>query len=290
MKDLRNSVILLLSYFTVVLGIAQVEGFENNILNFQAAFFVMLAVTSILGVFGPSRLRISLFLYVLHWAFIYTLVWGFYWRFLGSPLNFQELGVQFLLVEIAAVLAYIVGQNIAQIDKLLDGLTATTYPNRTLNLEDAHDSISGEMMRSRRYNRPLSVLAIEFEQTGSNELVFEAVRKDILKSFTFAKIGEIINDQARQTDLIVADHSDHFVIVCPETDHQETMIFAERIRQAINVELSTKVVLGAASFPSEALTFDDLLDTARKRVAQTLKRPAKNLPELVGTDVNKGQI
>jgi len=61
MKDLRNSVILLLSYFSVVLGIAQVEGFENNILNFQAAFFIILAGTTILGVFGPSRLRISLF-------------------------------------------------------------------------------------------------------------------------------------------------------------------------------------------------------------------------------------
>jgi len=197
---------------------------------------------------------------------------------LERPLSIQELGVQFLLVEIAAVLAYMVGQNVAHIDQLLDDLTATTYPNRTLNFEDANDRISGEMMRSRRYNRPLSVLALEFEQADSNELVFEAVRKDILKSFTFAKIGKLLNDQARQTDLIVADHSNHFVIVCPETDYQETMFLADRIRQAINVELGTKVMLGASSFPSEALSFDDLLDTARKRVFQP-GAPAEILSE-----------
>jgi len=269
MKDLRNSVVLLLSYFTIVLGIAQVEGFEDNILNFEAAFFVMLAVTTALGVFGPSRLRISIFVYIVHWAFVYAIVWGFYWRFLDSPRSIQELGVQFLLVEIASVLAYIVGQNIAKIDHLVDNLTANTYPNRTINIEDASDRIGGELMRSRRYNRPLSVLTLEFEQMGKNKLDFEAVRKDILKSFTFAKIGEIISDQARQTDLIMADHSDNFVIVCPETNHRETKIFADRICKAINEKLSTNVLVGAASFPSEALTFDDLLGTARNRISHS---------------------
>lgn len=289
MKDLRNSVILLLSYFSLVFGIAQVEGFENNILNFQAAFFIMLAVATILGVYGPSRLRISLFMYILQWAFIYALVWGFYWRFLDSLRNIQELGVQFILIEIAAMLAYIVGQNIAQIDHLLDGLTANTYPNRTMNIDDASDRISTELTRSRRYDRPLSVLAVEFGQMGENDLAIEAVKEDILKSFAFAKVGEILNEEARQTDLILGDHSNHFVIVCPETDHQETMILADRIQDAIKEKMDTKVKLGTASFPSEALTFDDLLDTARKRVAHTF-RPAENSPELVEADANKGQI
>ncbi len=61
MKSLRDSIVLLLAFFSIVFGIAQVEGFENNVLNFQAAFFIMLAGATVLGVLGPSRIKISLY-------------------------------------------------------------------------------------------------------------------------------------------------------------------------------------------------------------------------------------
>jgi len=272
MKNLRDSIILLLSFFSIVFGVAQVKGFEDNILNFQAAFFVMLAIATIVGVLGPSRVQISIYSYIIIWAIIYVLVWVLYWRELPNPRNIQELGVQFLLIEIAAGMAHAIGQNIAQVDYLLDGLSACTYPNRTLNLAAAQDRISTEIQRSRRYNRPLSVLALEFEHVNEGEdNKSELIQKDLLKRFTLAKIGQIIGNHARQTDLIIDDQAEHFIIVCPETDQKASKVLANRIRNAIQEQMDAWVMWGAASFPNEALTFDDLLATAFQRIPRSNK-------------------
>jgi GGDEF domain-containing protein len=252
-----------------VFGVAQVEGFENNVLNFQAAFFIMLAIATIIGVLGPSRINVSMYSYLLAWTIIYLLTWILYWRYLPNPRNAQELGVQFLLIEIAAGLAHTIGQNIAQVDNLLEGLSASTYPNRTLNLSAAQDRISTEIQRSRRYNRPLSVLVLEFDQAEENDPKTELVQKDLLKRFTLAKIGQIIGSHARQTDLILDDQAEHFIIVCPETDQKASKVLASRIRNAVREQMNTWVMWGAASFPNEALTFDDLLATAFQRIPRS---------------------
>ena len=269
MKNVKDSVILLLSFLSIVFGIAQVEGFEDNILNFQAAFFIMMALATILGVLGPSQVKVSLFSYIIAWAIIYALVWWSYWRFLPNPRSVQELGVQFLLIEIAAGLSHSLGQSIAQVDFLLDGLSASTYPNRALSIEAAHDRIDIEITRSRRYNRPLSVLVFEISQVDEKDKNVEVIQKDLLKRFALAKVGQILGNYARQTDLILDDQPEHFIVVCPETDHQTITVLADRIRMAIREQMNTWVTWGTASFPNEALTFDDLLNTARERISRS---------------------
>ena len=286
MKNLRDSVVLLLTFLSLVFGIAQVEGFEDNILNFQAAFFIMLAIVTVLGVLGPSRVKISLYSYIIAWAIIYVFVWAFYWRFLPNPRNVQELIIQFLLIEIAAGLAYAIGKNIDQVEYLLDGLSASTYPNRTLNLDIARDRIGAELTRSRRYNRPLSVLILEFDLINQENKTEEIVQRDLLKRFTFAKVGQILGDYARQTDLILDDQSNHFVIVCPETDYQATKILADRIRIAIKEQMNAWVMWGTASFPNEALTFDDLLSTARERISRSGTEDEVSAPILEETEIH----
>ncbi len=286
MKSLRDSIVLLLGFFSIVFGIAQVEGFENNVLNFQAAFFVMLAAATVLGVLGPSRIKISLYSYIIIWSIVYVLVWAFYWRFLPNPRNLQELGVQFLLIEIGAGLSHAIGQNIAQVDRLLEGLSSRTYPNRTLNVEAARDRISAELTRSRRYNRPLSVLVLEFSEIKEQDQKAELVQKDLLKRFTFAKIGQLLGDYARQTDLILDDRSEHFIIVCPETDYQAVSVLADRIRVAIKDQLNTWIKWGTASFPNEALTFDDLISTAHSRISRSDSQIEVPAPTFVETEMD----
>ncbi len=214
------------------------------------------------------------------------LVWAFYWRFLPNPRNLQELGVQFLLIEIGAGLSYSIGQNIAQVDRLLEGLSSRTYPNRTLNVDAARDRISAELTRSRRYNRPLSVLVLEFSEIKERDQKAELVQKDLLKRFTFAKIGQLLGDYARQTDLILDDRSEHFIIVCPETDYQAISVLADRIRTAIKEQLNTWIKWGTASFPNEALTFDDLIKTAHSRISRSDIQVDISSPALVETELD----
>ncbi|RLD05381.1 MAG: hypothetical protein DRI32_04155 [Chloroflexi bacterium] len=270
MKNLRDSVFLLLSFFATVLSIAQVEYFEKNILNFQAAFFVMLTIATLIGVWGVSRLGISFYAYIGIWLLIYLAVWFFYWQFLPDKRTMQELSVQFLLIEIAAALSYNVGQYINQINVLLDDMADEIYPNRTLDLQRATDNINTEITRSRRYNRPLSVLV--FQLTQGNKIPegnIKGVEKELLLHFASAKTGRIINEHARQTDLILKNHDNRFTILCPETDHDASVILGQRIYQAIAEQVDKEVNWSTASFPDESLSFDELLEKALARLSAT---------------------
>ena len=141
----------------------------------------------------------------------YVLVWTFYWR-LYSKLPVQVHLIQFLLVLIAAGLAFEVGRQIGQVTDLLKGLSKRTYPNRTLDLSAAEDRISAELTRSRRYQHPLSVLVVQMNSYARSKLEEHPnLQRDILAQFASAKVGQIINERARETDLIMRDEQGRFV-------------------------------------------------------------------------------
>lgn len=262
MRNLRNSVISLFLFFSIVLSIAQVQYFEENVLNFQAAFFIMLVVATLLGILGPSRLKVSIYSYMGAWILAYVFVWAVYWRFLSKHRTIEVLIVQFLLIEIAAALSHNVGTQINQVNAVLDDVANGAYPNRTLSFSMATDAINRELTRSRRYSRPLSVIVFQFAGPLSYSKQYSAIEKDLTSHFLAAKIGRIINDYARQTDLIMRDQEHRFVILCPETDEEAAYVLAKRIYEAIEVVVRIRAAWSTASFPVDALSFDELYKKA----------------------------
>lgn len=266
MKNLRSSVISLFLFFSIVLSIAQVEYFEKNVLNFQAAFFIMLVVAVLIGIWSPIGTKISMYSYLGAWTLVYIFVWAFYWRFLSTPRTFEELVVQFLLLEVAAALSHNVGVQINKVSSVLVDVANGAYPNRTLDFKMAADAIHTEMTRSRRYSRPLSILVFQF---GSLEIVeeqFQGIEKELSSHFLAAKIGRVINESARQTDLIMRDYNRRFVVLCPETNGEAGHVLVQRIHSAIENVVGDKVTWSTASFPDEALSFDELYEKALSRL------------------------
>ena len=99
--------------------------------------------------------------------------------------------------------------------------------------------------------------------------MLKSIQQDLLNRFTSARVGQIINDRIRQTDLALRDHRGRFVVLCPETDLDNTILLAKRIAQAVKERTNLSVLWGVAAFPEEALTFDDLLQKASERLHQT---------------------
>jgi len=272
MSNFKNSIIVLFSYVMLVLGIAQVNYIEDNLLNFNPVFFVLfaMAILSELLFVGPllrQGVRISIYLFLGFWAAIYFVAWVGYWR-VEHPLPLQVLLLQFILVELAAGLAFNVGRNIGQLDKTLDGLSATTYPNRAIEIEDAEERIDDELARCRRYHRSLPVLVLRLESTNMGEAYrqHEPLQRDMLMRFTNAKFGQIISDLSRHMDIILRDRRNgQFVVLCPETSFENVPILAERIREGVYENLGLALVWGSAAFPDDALTFEDLIITAGQR-------------------------
>lgn len=280
MSNLKNSIAFLFAYLILVFGVAQVNYIEQNILNFEPVFFVLIALAVLIGFYLPSISRVSIYAYLLFWAVVYGLVWWFYWRTLEHLSNIQTLGIQFILVTISAGLAFDVGQHLRAMTALFEGLSLTTYPNRTLEIRQAEDRISAELTRSRRYHHPLSLLIVELEKNRHKHKRenLDGLQKDLLQRFAIARIGQIISDGARETDLILRDRSGRFVLLCPETDFERSVIFGERIRKSVAENMDAQVVWSSASFPDEALTFDELVERAEQRLSQTHSGEAPSIP------------
>jgi len=272
MGDLKLSITLLVSYVIGVLGIANIDSFQSSIIDFNPAFFILIAIIvfselMITGSLIRQGVRISYYTVILFWIVVYV-AWMFYSR---DTRPIQVQAIQLLLVAISAGLTYDVGKRIGQLDKTLDGLSSSAYPNRARDLQDAHDLISAEITRSRRYHHPLSILTIRLDKHKNKESLkdYKALENDMLERFAVAKISHILSDLARNTDLVLRDKNGQFVILCPETDANNISILAERIAAAVDESLKADIDWGSAAFPDEALTFDDLLQTARRRLVQS---------------------
>jgi GGDEF domain-containing protein len=282
MSDFKNSITILFFYTMLVMGISQVQYFEENFLDFEPLFFIMfaLAILSELLVVGnliKLGVRISIYFFVGFWATAYFAVWVSYWR-VNQQLDIQTLILQFILVELAAGLAYVVGRNVGQLDKTLDGLSSTTYPNRAIEIGDAEERINDELTRSRRYHHSLPVLILELESSVVADVHghYDPLQRDMLKRFTNAKLGQIISELSRQSDLVLRDRNGQFVILCTETNHENIPIFAERIRVEVLLRLDLTISWGAAVFPDDALSFTDLLDVAKSRLMREYAFDKKN--------------
>jgi hypothetical protein len=269
MSELKLSITVLVSYVIAVLGVANIDVFQASVINFSPIFFILigLAIFSELIVVGyliSHGVKITSYMFISFWAIVYILVWILYWK---TRLPVQVQIIQFLLVEVGAGLAYDVGRRVAQVDNILEGLSSSAYPNRTRDIQAAQDIINDELTRTRRYHHTLPILVVRLEK-GANVQPpqHEILGNDILERFANAKIGQILSDLSRNTDIIVRDRDGLFIIVCPETSYDNLSILTERIAATVKKSLGTTIKWGSALFPDEALTFDELLLTARSRL------------------------
>jgi len=275
MSDLKLSITILISYVIGVLGIANIDSFQSSVINFNPAFFILIAIIvfselMITGNLIRKGVKISYYTVILFWVIVY-LVWMFYSK---DTRPIQVQAIQLLLVVISAGLTYDVGKRIGQLDATLDGLSSSAYPNRARDIQDAHDLISAEITRSRRYHHPLSILTIRLNKQKNKMVLkdYKSLESDMIERFAVAKISHILSDLARNTDLVLRDKDGQFVILCPETDSNNMPVLAERIAAAVDESLNTDIDWGSAAFPDEALTFDDLLQTAQKRLGQSISK------------------
>jgi GGDEF domain-containing protein len=100
--------------------------------------------------------------------------------------------------------------------------------------------------------------------------MLKSVQHDLSSRFSSARVGQIIDDRIRQTDLVLRDYKGRFIVLCPETDLSSASLLGKRISQAVKERTDLRVLWGAAAFPEEALTFDDLLEKARERLVHSI--------------------
>ena len=268
MTNLRRSFFWAALYLALILVLGQADYIGRPFINFASYFYVVAMIGVPVTLFFPGVTRVSTKIPLLVWAGIYALLLLFIDRHLTTTSNDMSIVVlEFVLLETGIWLAHQLAQQINHAESIIDELAVGAFPHRAQELDEASSRVKIEFTRSRRYHRPLAVLLMEVdpETQKENGQVLKSIQSDIVNRFTSARIGQIIDDRIRQTDLVLRDRQWTYVIICPETTYSSVLLLARRISQAVREKTGYSILWGVAAFPEEALTFEDLMKKARER-------------------------
>jgi diguanylate cyclase (GGDEF)-like protein/PAS domain S-box-containing protein len=92
-----------------------------------------------------------------------------------------------------------------------------------------YTQITKESERAKRHNRPLSLILIDIDLFKDFNDTYGHWEGD----FVLKKIGEIILKNVRDIDMPFRYGGEEFTVILPDTNHEDAIIVAERIRKAI---------------------------------------------------------
>jgi hypothetical protein len=129
--------------------------------------------------------------------------------------------------------------------------------------------LSREIARARRYQRPLTVVAIKLEGTehhAPGPAGFKASSAALPEReyrLALAIAGRIMRDSLREGDWLSYNAAhDHYVIALPETDRERAVQFAKRLHALLSERLGLSLRAGVTEFPGDGVTTEELLSGA----------------------------
>jgi diguanylate cyclase (GGDEF)-like protein len=149
-------------------------------------------------------------------------------------------------------------QRISRIDSLTE-----VYNRRYFFEIAAHECSVAE-----RYKQPLSLIMFDIDNFKKfNDQYGHQVGDEILKNIT-----QIAREQLRSADILGRYGGEEFTILLPNSNAQESLIVAERIRDRVGAYkldigsglVSVTISVGVAEYCTETQALDDLLRNADK--------------------------
>lgn len=299
MITLRRSVILLILALTVFFSIeivstqfnitglavdpfhadSEIQGAFINIEPFVYAIGI-LAVISVLVL--PALWQPSVYRSIVLWIGVFLLFKALTVQFqlteiIGGThiyLTIAEIGLLLLLIW----RAHDTARHMHDFEEAVSNITFADMSRRIKKLDEAEDDIQTELIRSRRHHHPLTVMVIEPEaesiQVALNRTVQE-VQRAMMSRYVITSLARVVSNQLRRTDVVVEQREkNRFIIISPDTTAANSAILADRIQAAAAVQLGVLVSCGVASFPDQALTFDELVQQAKTNLHSPVEIPS----------------
>ncbi|RMH82103.1 MAG: diguanylate cyclase [Calditrichaeota bacterium] len=134
-----------------------------------------------------------------------------------------------------------------------------------------------ELARARRENSPLSLLILDVDYFKNyNDALGHPAGDEVLR-----KVSKILKSSVRDNDIVARYGGEEFAIILPGAGKLGAVSLAERIRtkveitefanQEIQPEGKLTVSIGVATFPEDALTEAELIDSADKALYHAKK-------------------
>lgn len=270
MTNLKKSLFWIAFYLLIVLVLGQLDRSDRPIINFAAYFYLTAIFIVPVMVFVPSLHKVPVVVPMIFWGAIYFALLQLIDRSRTASIAVEVIVLEIVILEVGVWLSYQMAVSIEGSESLMEILAQGTFPHRAVELDAASEQIKIEFSRSRRYHRPLSLLVIHAFPKDEEVIreMLKSLQRDVLTRLSNARIGQVVGESIRQTDLLLRDHIGRFIVLCPETNFESASFLAERVCNIVEERTGLHANYGVSSFPDEALTFEDLLHTARDRSKQ----------------------
>jgi diguanylate cyclase (GGDEF)-like protein/putative nucleotidyltransferase with HDIG domain len=145
----------------------------------------------------------------------------------------------------------------AQEQAITDGLTKVKTHRFFM------EALSGEWKRSTRAGRPFSLVLIDLDRFKFVNDFYGHLEGDLV----LRRVGEILEENCRRSDIVARYGGDEFVVLMPETNAEQSRQLAGKLRGWISSDtlLREKNVTGSfgiASFPVHGSTPQELIQVA----------------------------
>jgi diguanylate cyclase (GGDEF)-like protein len=184
---------------------------------------------------------------------------------------------------IAAVTRYLkavnqVLSNIYQLTRSRD-LAMRDDLTKAFNRRFFESYLDEEMERSRRYGSLFSIIFLDLDDLKMVNNFYG----HLTGSRTLQEVAKRILNAVRGIDKVVRFGGDEFCIILPQTDQEQAVNVANRVRKSItgspfrlepDIEVSITASFGIATYPTHGVAKDDLVrqaDLAMYRVKSTTK-------------------
>ncbi len=275
MMKFRIAIIALLLHLTIFFNIERLDLGQENVLNIQTFVYIISFIAAFSVIIIPNLWKPNvIFSYVL-WVGIYLVI-----KFVFNPSGravFGEVGTYIIITEITMIiLTILLSRNLAthlhDSEETIKSIMMAGYSQHVRKLEESNDDIQLEFYRSRRNQYPLSVIVIDVDHSSTDVVLnqtIEEIMRATRKHYISMSLARVIHKTLRRTDMLLhqADKG-RFILLSPETNMEDAINVAKRIRDIAQNDLSINARLGLATFPEDALTFDELLDRAEKDLAE----------------------
>jgi diguanylate cyclase (GGDEF)-like protein len=182
---------------------------------------------------------------------------------MASSISFGFVGA-FLLDRLSKInfINYEKLQNLAIRDNL------TKLYNRT----KLDEILLTELDRSKRFNHKFSFIIIDIDYFKVvNDTYGHQIGDNFLIEFT-----ALINNNSRSTDIVFRWGGEEFVILCPEVEKEKILLYAENLRQKIEVYKFKSIGNKTASMGVTLSKNDDNIESLLKRADEALYMAKNN--------------
>jgi hypothetical protein len=259
MTKLRLWIALLLTWLLLFFNI---ERFHEP-LNIASFVYVLAALIAILIVVlrSDQGLRFA----SLVGASLVSLImlkWALGYRIIGPGLPITVTEVSALLI--TAGFGWLIAQGIREFEANAHQVLNMHFDSHTPSLDTSQAQLYREVRRSRKFGRPLTLLALSASNAETPGLVtryLEEIQQRGIRKYIDARLAQLLSDSISDSD-ILAYGNNRFFVLCPELTHDKAQDVIGRLASSAQDQLGLDLQIGSASFPNEEVTLGGLLAKA----------------------------